>query len=231
VVPAYNEEHRLPTSLQRLRAYLEDQGYSYEVLVVDNGSSDRTREATEAAAVDWPQLRCLSMSERGKGLAVKVGALSARGDRLMFCDADLAMPVEEIARFLPPLEAADVVIATREGPGARRIGEPDYRHLMGRVFNLLVRWLAVPGFQDTQCGFKAFSRASAELLFPRVTIRGFGFDVEVLYLARKYGLRTVEVPIVWYFQADSRVDPLRDTLRMVRDLLRIRWNDLRGVYG
>lgn len=231
VIPAYNEQLRLPGSLERLREYLDRQGYGYEVLVVDNGSSDATPEVAAAAAEQWSQFRCISIAQRGKGIAVKTGALAAKGERLMFCDADLAMPVEEIARFLPPLERAEVAIATREGAGSRRVGEPEYRHLMGRVFNLLVRLLAVPGFQDTQCGFKAFTRASAEAIFPRLTITGFGFDVELLYLARKYGLRVVEIPIVWYFQADSRVEPVRDTLRMLRDLARIRWNDLRGRYG
>jgi dolichyl-phosphate beta-glucosyltransferase len=157
--------------------------------------------------------------------------LAASGAVRVMCDADLSMPAHELPKLLAPLAAgADVALATREGAAARRIGEPYLRHLMGRVFNALVRLLAVPGLHDTQCGFKAFTAASAEALFGQATVDGFGFDVEVLYLARKRRLRLVEVPIAWYYQASSRVSPLRDTIRMVRDVLRVRWNDARGMY-
>lgn len=230
VIPAYNEQNRLPASLGALRRYLEARPYAYEVLVVDNASTDATAETVRREAESWPALRCLSIPERGKGIAVKVGALAAKGEAVMLCDADFSMPVEEIERFLERLAESDVAIATREGAGSRRVGEPQLRHIMGRVFNALVRALAVPRFQDTQCGFKCFNRASVEAIFPRLTVRGFGFDVEVLYLARKLGFSVAEVPIVWYFQADSRVNPLRDTPRMILDVLRVRWNDLRGVY-
>jgi dolichyl-phosphate beta-glucosyltransferase len=221
----------LPGSLKRLREYLARQAYAYEVLVVDNASTDATAEVVRRAAEDWSELRCISIRGKGKGIAVKVGALAAKGDAVMLCDADFSMPVEEIGHFFPLPDGADLAIATREGPGAERVGEPEYRHIMGRVFNGLVRLLAVPGLQDTQCGFKCFGRASVEAIFPRLTIEGFGFDVEVLYLARKYGFRVVEVPIVWYFQSESRVDPLRDTVRMAVDVLRVRWNDARGAYS
>lgn len=231
VIPAYNEQYRLPATLERLRAYLDRQAYSYEVLAVDNGSTDATPTVVRQAASAWPQFRFLCLEQRGKGIAVKVGALSASGERVMLCDADLSMPAEEIERFLPLLGDHDIAIATREGLGSKRVGEPEYRHVMGRVFNALVRSLAVPQFQDTQCGFKCFTRASVEAIFPRLTVYGWGFDVEALYLAQKYGLKVAEVPIVWYYQADSRVDPVRDTLRMMVDVLRVRWNDLRGRYA
>ncbi|MBI4491314.1 MAG: glycosyltransferase family 2 protein [Chloroflexi bacterium] len=231
VIPAYNEQHRLPASLERLREYLGERRYGYEVVVVDNASTDATAAMVQQTAEGWPQLRLLSIAERGKGIAVKVGALEAKGELVMLCDADFSMPADQIAPFLLLLEQYDLAIATREGVGSKRVGEPQYRHLMGRVFNGLVRFLAVPGFQDTQCGFKGFTRRSVEAIFPRLTVHGFGFDVEVLYLARRYGLSVVEVPIVWFYQADSRVDPWRDTLRMLGDVLRVRWNGARGQYG
>ena len=230
VIPAYNEAQRLPPSLARLRQYLGSQAYEYEVLVVDNASTDATPLVAQRAAEDWSQLRFISIGARGKGIAVKVGALEAKGELVMLCDADLSMPIEQLERFLPLLGRYDIVIASREGAGAKRVGEPEYRHVMGRVFNRVVRWLAVPHFQDTQCGFKAFTRAAVSAIFPRLTVAGFGFDVEVLYLARKAGLSVAEVPIVWHFQADSRVDPWRDTARMLLDVLRVRWNDWRGRY-
>jgi len=141
------------------------------------------------------------------------------------------MPIEEVAKFLPPaLEGYDVAIASREVAGARRYGEPAYRHLMGRVFNFLVRLLAVPGFQDTQCGFKCFRRAVACDIFPYQTIEGWGFDVEVLFIAQKRGYHIVEVPINWYYMASSRVNPVKDTLSMLRELFKVRLNDWRGMY-
>jgi len=231
VIPAYNEESRLPATLTRISEALEARGEPYEVLVVVNGSTDRTEDAVKAAAERDDKIRLIVTRERGKGLAVKTGIAAARGDRIVFADADLSTPIEEVIGLTEQLnERHQVVIASREGTGARRVGEPYVRHLMGRVFNLLVQVLAVRGIQDTQCGFKAFTRAAAEDVFKRQRITGFGFDVEVLYLARKlrYGIR--EVPVTWAYAASSRVDPLRDTIRMFRDVLAVRLNDLRGLY-
>jgi dolichyl-phosphate beta-glucosyltransferase len=231
VIPAYNEAERLPATLVQLGAFLRGEAYPAEVVVVDDGSRDATLAAAERFAASDPRVRVVRASHRGKGAAVRRGMLEARGAVRVMCDADLSMPAHELPKLLAPLAAgADVALATREGAGARRIGEPYRRHLMGRVFNTLVRLLAVPGLHDTQCGFKAFTAASAETLFGATTVDGFGFDVEVLYLARKRGLRLVEVPIAWYYQVSSRVSPLRDTIRMIRDVLRVRWNDARGVY-
>jgi glycosyltransferase involved in cell wall biosynthesis len=231
VIPAYNEAERLPATLMQLGQFLRAEDYRAEVVVVDDGSSDDTAGVVERAAAADPLLRLVRAPHRGKGAAVRRGMLEARGAARVMCDADLSMPAYELPKLLAPLAAgADVALATREGAGARRIGEPELRHLMGRVFNTLVRLFAVPGLHDTQCGFKAFTAASAEALFGRGTIDGFGFDVEVLYLARKRRLRLVEVPIAWYYQASSRVSPVRDTIRMVRDVLRVRWNDARGSY-
>ncbi len=231
VIPAYNEAERLPTTLAQLGRFLQGEAYQAEIVVVDDGSTDATATVVERAAAANPGVRLLRAPHRGKGAAVRRGMLEARGDLRMMCDADLSMPAYELPKLLAPLAAgADLALATREGAGARRIGEPYLRHLMGRVFNALVRLLAVPGLHDTQCGFKAFTAESAETLFRCSTIDGFGFDVEVLYLARKRRLRLVEVPIAWYYQASSRVSPLRDTIRMVRDVLRVRYRDARGRY-
>ena len=231
VIPAYNEESRLPATLARISDVFEKRGEPYDVLVVVNGSTDRTAEVVKAAAERDANIRLVVTPLRGKGRAVKIGISEARGDRIVFADADLSTPIEEVIALAEQLdERNQVVIASREGTGARRVGEPYVRHLMGRVFNLLVQALAVRGIQDTQCGFKAFTRQCAQDVFSRQRIVGFGFDVEVLYLARKRRLRVTEVPIVWYFQASSRVSPLRDTIRMVRDILRVRWNDARGRY-
>ena len=232
VVPAYNEEGRLPASLARVSDYLSSRGHPYEVIVVVNGSTDRTAEVATAAARHDPNLRVIQTPRRGKGLAVRLGVLDARGSRVIFCDADLSTPIDEVVGLADRLDGQyQVVIATREGLGSRRIGEPYLRHLMGRVFNGLVRALAVPGIQDTQCGFKAFTRMAARDVFPRQTIAGFGFDVELLFIARRRGYRVREVPVTWVYAASSRVDPLRDTVRMFADVLWVRLNALRGRYA
>jgi hypothetical protein len=157
--------------------------------------------------------------------------LEAQGQFRFIADADLSMPIEEVARFLPPDGAEyDIAIASREAPGARRIGEPAYRHWIGRVFNLLVRLITLPGIQDTQCGFKCFRSNVAEELFREQTLDGWTFDVEILYIARKRGYRIVEIPIHWYFNRGSRVHILRDSMAMFLDLIQIRINDLQGKY-
>ena len=160
---------------------------------------------------------------RGKGGAVKAGLLAARGDYRFICDADLSMPVGELPRFLPPLLTGfDIAIGSREGHEARRIGEPMVRHLAGRVFNFGVQRLMVPGINDTQCGFKMFTAAAVEAIFPLVQVDGWAFDIEVLHLARARGLRIVEVPIEWHYRRESRLSLLRDGAGMLRELLAIR---------
>jgi len=232
IIPANNEELRLPGSLGKIVAFLEEQDYEAEVIVVENASQDNTAGVVEGFMARYPVISMIQEEKPGKGLAVKRGMLAARGEYLFICDADLSMPIEEVAKFLPPqLEDYDVAIASREVEGARRYGEPAYRHLMGRVFNFLVRLLAVPGFQDTQCGFKCFRREVARDIFPYQTIEGWGFDVEVLFIAQKRGYRIVEVPINWYYRANSRVSPIKDTLTMLGELLKVRLNDWRGMYA
>jgi dolichyl-phosphate beta-glucosyltransferase len=158
--------------------------------------------------------------------------LAARGQYRFICDADLSMPIEEIDKFLPPqLEHFDIAVASREAPGAVRYDEPFHRHLMGRVFNTIVRLLAVPGLQDTQCGFKMFSAEATATLFPLQTMNGWGFDVEVLFAARQWGYQIVEVPIHWYYKANTRIHPIRDSIDMFTEVLKIRRNGLRGMYS
>lgn len=230
IIPAYNEERRLPPSLDQIAAFVQAQPEPMDVIIVENGSQDRTTEIAEAYAARYPFIRVMH-SPKGKGAAVKAGMLAGRGRYLFICDSDLSMPIAEVRKFLPPiLSDYDVAIASREGPGAHRYGEPGYRHLMGRVFNLIVRILAIPGFQDTQCGFKSFRRNVARDVFASLTMTGWAFDVEALFIALRRGYKVVAVPINWYFDADSRVRPLHDTYRMVRDVLRIRLNGRRGVY-
>jgi len=232
VIPAYNEEARLPESLRAITAFVAQKAYPVEVLIVDNNSTDRTAAIIAEFAAEFPYIRGLSERTQGKGAAVRAGMLAARGAYRFICDADLSMPIEEVDKFLPPqLEDFDIAIASREIAGAVRYGEPWYRHLMGRVFNLIVRLFAIPGLQDTQCGFKMFRAEVAEDLFPLQTMNGWSFDVEILYAARERGWRIVEVPIHWYYKANTRISPLRDSLDMFVEVLKIRRNGRRGLYA
>lgn len=231
VIPAYNEETRLPVTLKQVFQFLQAQSYTYEVLVVENGSRDRTLAIAEAFARTQPALRVLHNPQRGKGLAVRRGMLEARGEYRFMCDADFSMPPAEINNFLPPLlENTSIAIASREAPGAVRYHEPAYRHFIGRGYNLLIRWLALPGLQDTQCGFKCFRGEVAEQLFRQQTLTGWSFDVEILFIGRRLGYQVVEIPIPWYYNAESKVNVLRDSIQMGLDILKIRWNDWRGIY-
>jgi dolichyl-phosphate beta-glucosyltransferase len=231
IIPAYNEANRLPKTFDKVFNYLDSQSYTYEILLVENGSSDDTLRIAKMYAQKHPQLRILQSSQRGKGMAVKLGMLQAAGDYRFMCDADLSMPIEEVNRFLPPnLTGCDIVIASREVPGAVRYNEPFHRHFIGRGFNLLIRILALPGLHDTQCGFKCFRAGVVEDLFNRQTLPGWSFDVEILFLARKLGFKIVELPIHWYFNSESKVNVWRDSIIMGLDLMTIRLNYWRGVY-
>lgn len=199
--------------------------------MVDNASTDHTPDIVREIAVEHPVISLLHQPIQGKGAAVRKGMLEGQGEYLFICDADLAMPIEEVSKFIPPaLSDYDVAIASREVPGAVRYNEPGYRHLMGRVFNLLVRTLAVPGIQDTQCGFKCLNREAARDVFSIQKIDGWAFDVEILHIARLRGYRIVEVPIHWYYGEGSRVSPIRDSINMAIEVLRIRRNGQAGLY-
>ncbi len=231
IIPAHNEEKRLPHTLEQIFAFLENQSFSAEVLVVENGSADRTLEIAQGFAARHPQLRVLQNDERGKGLAVRRGMLEAHGDYRFICDADLSMPIEEIVKFTPPaLSGFDVAIGSREAPGAVRYNEPAYRHWGGRGINLIIRLLILPGLQDTQCGFKCFTAEASQRLFTLQTLPGWSFDIELLFLARRAKMRIREIPIHWYFSDDSKVSAVRDALRMIQDIFRIHANARRGLY-
>lgn len=231
VIPAHNEQERLGPSLTKIFAFLAGQSYSAEVLVVENGSGDRTLAIANQAAQVYPRLRVIHTDRRGKGLAVRRGMLEAVGRYRFLCDADLSMPIEHVNRFLPPqLQDVEVAIASRQGPGAVVYGQPAHRRLIGRWFNRLVRLLLLPGLDDTQCGFKCFSAAAAEFIFSRQVVDGMAFDAEALYIARRRGWPIAEVPIPWYFDPDSRVRLFGDSLAMLIDLLAIRSNAKRGLY-
>jgi len=187
VIPALNEAQRLPPTLERLSAYLESQEFAWEILVVSNGSTDDTESVVRAFASNHPAVRLLTVDRRGKGLAARAGALASRGEIIFLYDADLSMPPEYLQSFLNMPEDVDVVVGSREAHGSRRFNEPWHRHVMGRVFNRFVQLLAVPGVEDTQCGFNAFRRHPGLELFQLQTLQGLGFDVELLYLARKFG--------------------------------------------
>ncbi len=231
IIPAHNEENRLPRTLEQVFAFLRGQDFESEVLVIENGSTDLTYEVAQGFAARHANLRVIREPGRGKGLAVRRGMLEARGRYRLMCDADLAMPVEEITKFLSPaLQEFDIAIASREARGSVRYNEPMFRHLGGRGINLIIRLLILPGLRDTQCGFKCFRAEVAEDLFQRQTLSGWSFDIEILYIARRHGYRVGEVPIDWYYQPESKVNAVRDALRMIADIFRIHANARRGLY-
>lgn len=231
IVPAYNEASRLPQTLPQIADFILEQPYRAELLVVNNNSTDDTKRISCEFAAEFPFVRVLDEPVQGKGAAVRTGMLAATGDYLFMADADLSMPIAEVNKFLPPtLDDYDVAIGSREVHGAVRYHEPEYRHIMGRIFNFIVRILAVPGFQDTQAGFKCFRRPVALDVLARQTIDGWAFDVELLFISLQRGYRIVEVPIHWHYRKNSRISPLRDAVDMVREVLRIRLNSLQGRY-
>jgi glycosyltransferase involved in cell wall biosynthesis len=234
IIPAYNEgsPDRLPKSLREIDAFVTAQPFDVEVIVVNNNSRDNTLQIAEEAARTQPYLRVMTEMRQGKGAAVKTGMLAARGQYLFICDADLSMPIEEVVKFIPPqLDGYDIAIASREAPGSRRIDEPELRHVMGRVFNFIVRVMAVHGLDDTQCGFKCFRRDVALALFPMQTIDGWAFDVELLFIAQRRGYKIIEIPITWYYKPQSKINPLRDSINMVVETFRIRMKGWQGQYG
>lgn len=225
VVPAYNEEERLERTLNRLLEYFLAQTYTFDIQIVSDGSVDKTNEIAQAYAQRTPHVQLLDYkSNRGKGYAVRYGVLKAQGDYILFCDADLATPIEEIEKLLPhALKGVDVVIGSRPLKESNLlIRQPFYREWLGRAFNKAVQLLAVKGIQDTQCGFKLFKREAAHAVFNLCSLDGFSFDFEVLYMARRLGYQIEEVPIRWMHQPGSKVRLLRDGSRMLRDLVWLR---------
>jgi glycosyltransferase involved in cell wall biosynthesis len=237
VIPAYNEARRLPGNLPKVFTYLEAQPYRYELIVVDDGSADETAQAVESLQSAKPYLRLIRNPHRGKAYTVRTGILAAQGQYIFQCDADLSMPIEELGKLLKALEeGADVVVGWR----ARRYHLPWYRQVMSAAFHLLVQIIAVRGIQDTQSGFKCYRSEVAHDIFSRTVlysgeqeIKGpavTGFDVEILFLAQKSGYRIQEVPVEWYYGERSTVNPIKDSLRNLNDVIHVRLNDWRGRY-
>ena len=226
VVPAYNEDQRLGATLKRMLAYFDGQPYSYEILVVSDGSTDKTEEVVAQIAACRPELRLLTYTpNRGKGHAVRYGMLRAQGARILFCDADLATPIEEIEKLTAKLDHGyDIAIGSRDVKGSQLIKRQSaLREFGGKSFNKMVQLLAVPGIHDTQCGFKLFTQQAAHRLFGQCIVDHFAFDVEMLYLARRlHGYRIAEVPVRWAHQEGSKVRFARDAWRMMKTLVRIR---------
>ncbi len=231
VVPAYNEEERLGASLQTLIAYAAAQPYAVDIIIVDDGSDDRTAEVANESIGELPDgvtARLISYQpNRGKGAAVRTGAQAATGDVILSIDADLAMPPEEMQKLLDaPVSGADIAIGSRVKPGGgdMRASQPAWRRFGGRMFAVVRRRLLLSDIEDTQCGFKAFSRESAEAVFPRQQLDGWAFDAELLYMAQRLGYRIAQVPVEWHHVEGSSFHlGIGSALREVRDLLRIRW--------
>jgi dolichyl-phosphate beta-glucosyltransferase len=232
IIPAFNEEKRLGDTLERILCYLKGKGHSYEIIVVDDGSGDGT--VTVAERFSQRGVRILRNDRnRGKGFTVRHGMLQSSKELVLFSDADLSTPIEEVEKLAAPILAgkAQVAIGSRAVAGAQiEISQPLYRVAMGKMFNLFVRLVALGGIHDTQCGFKLFTRRAAQEVFRRQRLSGFGFDVEILAIARRLGFSIAEVPVRWINSEETKVDALRDSARMLFDLFNVRWNDFRGLY-
>ncbi|MGH9496616.1 MAG: dolichyl-phosphate beta-glucosyltransferase [Candidatus Sulfotelmatobacter sp.] len=233
VIPAYNEEPRLVATLNSVLAYVHAQDWDAEVIVVNDGSRDRTAEIVKTFAAKEPTLRLVeNPGNRGKGFSVRNGMLHARGRVVLFTDADLSSPIEEAPKLFRALdEGADIAVGSRwlraETQTQR---QPVHRQVFGRIFNVLLHVILGLPFADTQCGFKAFKRPAVDAIFPLQRIERWGFDPEILFLARKFKFKVKEVPVAWGHSGDTRIQPLVDGSRMVQDMLRIRWNNVTGKY-
>jgi len=233
VLPAYNEAERIAASLDKVLQYAGQHGGTAEVIVVNDGSSDGTADIVRQYAKQQPTLQLMeNPGNRGKGFSVRSGMLHARGDVLLFSDADLSSPIQEADKLFAAIQAgADVAIGSRWVRKELQVKrQPIHRRIMGRIFNLALRLVLGLNFKDTQCGFKAFRRSAAEQVFPRQKIERWGFDPELLYLAKRSGLRIEEVPVEWAHRTGTHISPLRDGLRMFLDLFKIRWNAMSGRY-
>ena len=234
IIPAYNESARLGATLDRVLRHVSEQGWDAEVIVVNDGSRDDTAEMVLARARAYPALRLVeNPGNRGKGYSVRNGMLKAQGEIRLFTDADLSSPIEEANKLFSAIEAgADVAIGSRWlQPDTQAQRQSVLRQFYGRTFNLILRLLLGLRFKDTQCGFKAFSRSSAQKLFSMQTIEGWGFDAELLFLADRSALNVKEVPVVWSDAEGTRIHPLRDGLHMMAEVLTIRWNAITGKYS
>lgn len=242
IIPAYNEEPNFKKGLiNEVPNYLDKQKYSSEILIIDDGSDDNTAKLAEGFAKKNNNVRVIQNPHQGKAETVKTGVREANGEKILFTDFDQATPLSEVEKLLHFFPQYDIVIGSRQLPGARREKEPLYRHLMGLGFNILVQMIAVRGIWDTQAGFKCFKTEVAKELFENLKVYGKGkkvkgalvtaFDVELLFIAKKRGFKIKEVPIIWHHVSTSRVSPIKDSLRMLRDVIKVRLNDFKGVYN
>jgi dolichyl-phosphate beta-glucosyltransferase len=228
VVPCYNEEERLPRTIEQIERFLDARKTDYELILVDDGSADGTRQVMDAAARSHASVRVEALPHnRGKGRALAVGVEAAKGDEILVTDADLSTPIEELDKLQASLNAgAGVAIASRALRASRvEVSQPIYRVLMGKGFNLIVQAVLLPGIWDTQCGFKLFRGDVAHRVFANLTTDGFGYDPEVLYRARKQGVKIAEVPVVWRNSAPTKVSPVKSSLDMLKHVVRLK---LRG---
>ncbi len=231
VIPAYDEEERIQRTLERLHEYFSEQDYSWSVTVVSDGSKDRTEEIVQAFSKDHPNFHLLAYKpNKGKGHAVRHGMLNVDGELLLINDADLATPIEEIEKLLPSIrEGKDIAIGSRPLKESNlEIRQPIHREMLGRMFNFAVQTLAIRGIKDTQCGFKVFKKPVAMDVFKRCKFDGFSYDFEALLIARELGYSIAEIPIRWRHQDGSKVNPVRDGIRMLRDLVKLRLKGKKG---
>ena len=234
VIPAYNESARIPATLESVVGCIRANGWDAEVIVVNDGSSDRTAEVVRAFAANAPEVRLLeNPGNRGKGYCVRSGLLQALGQVVMFTDSDLSAPIEEAERLFAAIaEGADIAIGSRWLESGRQTHrQPLYRQFFGRCFNAVTRMVMGLHFADTQCGFKAFTRAAAQTVFQLQTIERWGFDPEILFIALKRGYRVVEVPVSWSHDERTRMSYLKDGLQMLEEIVQIRWNAITGRYS
>lgn len=244
VIPVYNESDRIIPTLTQVLTFMRNFTDSFEVIIVDDGSEDNTVELVESHGRDNSEVKLVKNHHKGKGHTVWTGMMKAEGSYIYMADADLSTPIEELKTLLPWVveQKFDIVIASREGIGAKRVNEPYYRHLMGRLFNYIVQLVVLPGIKDSQCGFKLFTKQAAKDVFSKLEVYGKdareidkgymgAFDVEVLYIARKLGYKIKEVAVTWTYVKTTRLNPITDSIKMVMDVMRVRINDMRGLYN
>lgn len=245
VIPAYNEADKITATLTQVVSFMRTfAGPSeFEVLVVNDGSKDNTARMVSNYIISNPEVRLIDNPHKGKGPTVYKGIMEAKGNYIYMADADLSTPISEIKKLLLWIKDQnfDIVIASREGTGAQRLNEPLYRHIMGRGFNFIVQALALPGIKDSQCGFKLYKASAAKNVFAKLKVYGESapvvdkaflgaFDVEMLYVAKKMGYKVKEVPVVWTHVKTTRINPVVDSIKMFKDVLLVRLNDLKGMY-
>jgi glycosyltransferase involved in cell wall biosynthesis len=234
VIPAYNESARIGSSLEKILACIAERGWDMEIIVVNDGSTDATAEIVRSYMARSPRVRLVeNPGNRGKGYSVRNGMLRAGGDIVLFSDADLSSPIEDAGKLFAAIQqGADIAFGSRwVNPKLQVRKQPLHRRLLGRMFNLALRLVLGLQFHDTQCGFKAFTRRATQLIFPLQNVERWGFDPELLYLGRKFGLVMVEVPVTWAHREGTRISPFRDGLHMVAEMVKIRWNSWSGKYA